>query len=121
MTTAVTTDVTALTSALNLIADAANDTIAAATAGTTAAQKVMDFENLLPDLMALIPQIGNIPAEAKALQSADYITLVESFVTRLGVTNTHAEAIIAASLKLLTDIVNVIIPDVQGLVAAIKA
>jgi hypothetical protein len=59
------TNLTAPQTAIKLIADATTDSIKAAGDSTTAA-KIAEYE-LLSDVIALIPQIGDIPTEASAL------------------------------------------------------
>ena len=114
------TNLTALQSAIKLVADAAMDSVKAIGDSNTAS-KMAEYENLIPDLMALVPQIGQIPAEASALQPADYAALIQILATDLALPAGHVEGIITVSLKLLTDIVTVIVPDVQALIAAIQA
>lgn len=114
------TNLSALKAAIKLVADAATDSIKAAGDATSAA-KLSEYSNLLPDVMALIPQIGDVPVEAKALAEADYSTLLQELVADLALPEGHVKQVIAASLKLLTDIAMVVVPDVEALIAAIKS
>ena len=114
------TNLTALQAAIKVVADVVSDSVAAASA-TSSAAKLADFENLLPDVMALIPQIGDVPSEASALAPADYATLVESLASDLSLPNGKVESIITAAVKLISDIATVIVPDVEAVLAAAKA
>lgn len=110
----------ALKSAIKTVADAVNDSIAAAKPGQSVIARVANYYNLVADLENLIPQIGDIPAEISGLQMVDYVALVGELVTDLSVTEDKAKAIITASMKLLSDLATVIYPDVQALIAATK-
>lgn len=112
-----TTQLNALQSALNLIADAAKDTVDSA--GESGAAKLASYQNLVADVLVLIPQIGQIPAEVSSLKPEDYVSLVEGLIARMSITDAHAQLVITAGLKLLNDIVSVVIPDVSALLAAI--
>jgi hypothetical protein len=114
------TDLTALQNLVNLIGDAAKDTVNAVGPGESFLARFSNYENLLPDFVSLASSIGEIPAEVSALQPADYVTLVEGLVSRLEITNAHAELVIQAALKLLTDAVTVIGSDVTALLLAIR-
>lgn len=110
----------ALSQAIKTLADAVKDTMAAIQPGQSILGRLASYSNLIPDLEALIPQIGDIVGEASALKPEDYVTLVSLLVTDLAVTDEKAKAIIAASLKLLSDLALVIVPDAQSLIAAIN-
>ena len=114
------TNLTALTSALALIADAAKDTVLALVPGQSVLSELLDYENLIADLENLVPQIGQIPTEVSQMVPEDYLTLTQTFVTDLAITNEKAQTIIAASLQLLNDLVLKVLPDVEALVAAVK-
>lgn len=115
------TDLTALTSAIALVADAVTDTLVAVEPGQSIFGKLLDYENLVGDLENLLPQIGNVPAEVSALEPADVVTLVQTLVTDLGITDVKANAILAASIALLNHILTVILPDVTALITAINS
>lgn len=114
------TNLVALLAAIKCLADAANDTVAALKPGQSAVARLAAYYNLIPDIESLVPQIGLIPAEVAALQPADYVSLTSSLVADLAISDVKAQAIIAASLKLLTDIALTVVPDVQALLSAIK-
>ncbi len=108
-------DLSALQAALNLVADAVHDYLTAKEAGGTTSLTV--YENLLPDLLSLVRKIGSIPPEIKALSPADGLTLVSGLVARVSISDAHAEGVVNASMKLLSNLV----PDITALVVAIKA
>lgn len=107
-----------LKAAIKLIADAANDAIKAA-GDTNPTLKLLDFQNLIPDVLALLPQIGSI--SLSGLAPADYTALLTELTTDLALPAGHTAAIINASIKLIEDLIAVIVPDVEALVAASKA
>lgn len=106
-----TPNITALLAACKVLADVVND----AAAGSS----VDGYANVLPDLMILIPQIGEIGAEAKSLATSDYETLVSQLAGYLNLGSGKAEAVLQASIKLLSDLQPVVV-DVQALIAATK-
>jgi hypothetical protein len=110
----------ALQAAIKLVADAVDDTVETVAAGGNPITAVLKYENLIGDLITLVPQIGEIPAEAKALTPADYVALVNALVADLGVTDAHAGSIIEASVALLSELATTILPKVQALIAAVK-
>lgn len=114
------TDLTALKAAIKLVADATVDTVKAGSDATSIG-KIAEYQNLIPDLMSLVPQIGNIPTEASALQPADYQALIAELAADLNLPAGKVQSIVAASLKLLQDVVTVMVPDVQALLLAVKA
>ena len=115
-----TANVTVLNQALKLISDAAIDTQKVVSSTDSALVKLFSYENLVGDLMALLPQIGQIPAEVSQLLPADYTELAQTFVNDLKLTDVQAKTIIEASLKLLNDLALVVLPDVEALITAIK-
>lgn len=115
------TNLTALSSAIQLIADAANDTVQALQPGQSILQTLLDYENLIGDLEVLIPQIGDIPSEISQIGAAEYVTLIDTLVADLEISNEKAKAVVDAAVKLLNDLVLTILPNVECLVAAIKS
>jgi hypothetical protein len=109
----------ALQALIAVLAAGIKDTEAALQPGESLMQKLMAYGNLAPQVMALIPQIGNI--SVAGLQPSDYVTLAESLVTDLAVSNAHAKAILDAAFQLVNDGVKYMLPDVEALIAAIKA
>lgn len=107
------TDLSALKAAIKLLVDAGKDVQSGAS--------VVSYANLFPDIIALVPSIGDIPAEAKALEPADYVELVGALASDLSVTDAHSAAIISASVALLNVLVMSALPAVEALLAAIKA
>lgn len=114
------TNLPALQSAVNLLADAIKDTANALEPNQSMVQKLSQYQNLIGDIMALAPQIGAIPAEAKSMIASDYLTLVEGLVARLAISNQHAQQVLDAVMKLLSDVVLTVVPDVEAVIAAVK-
>lgn len=109
----------ALQSLVALVAQAIKAGEAAAQPGQSSLQRILDFEGVAPAVLAFLPQIGNL--SLAGLMPSDYVSLAESLVTDLGFSNAHAKAIIDASFQLVNNAVKYTLPDVQALVAAIKA
>lgn len=114
------TNLAALQGAIKLVADAALDTVNAIKPGQSTLSRLLAYKNLVEDVVALVPQIGDIPAELKALQPADAAVLASSLAIDLALPAGKAADTLNASLKLLSDLVLVVLPDVEALVAAIK-
>lgn len=112
-------DLDALQASINFVADLAKDSLAVQS-GQSFLKKAAGYENLLPDLISLISEVKDVPAEAKALQPNDYITLIEGLVERLALPAGHAANVVDASLKLVHDLVETIVPDLEALYSAIK-
>lgn len=81
----------------------------------SAVQKLADFSNLLPDLMALLPQMGNI--FLTGLAPEDYTALIVELGQDLVIPDAHAAGILNASLNLITAMIG----PVKQLMAAINA
>jgi hypothetical protein len=113
------TNLKPLQDCIKLLADVAVDSVAASKSGGSAAAIVGDFSNVLSDLIVLLPEIGSIPS-VSSLGEADYAALVASLGVDL-VLPGKPGAIVTASLKTLSDIVTIIVPDVQAIVSAAKA
>lgn len=112
------TNLAPLKAAIKLIADAGNDVVKSLS-DTTAAAKLAEFQNLITDLMTLVPQIGQI--SLSGLAPADYAALLAELAVDLAIPQAHTAAIVNTSIKLLEDIATVIYPDVTALIAAIQA
>lgn len=91
-------DVSALQAALDLLADAAHDYI---TTTPDASGGLAQYQNLLPDVLALVPKIGQIPAEVKGITLADGVTLVSALAARVSIPDDHAEKVLTAALEVL--------------------
>ena len=61
-----TTNLKALQDAVKLIVDAVNDSIKVAATGGNPLVALASYQNLIPDLMTLAPEIGEIPALNRA-------------------------------------------------------
>lgn len=107
------TNLDPLKAVIKILADVGLDSVKAY-GDSGAAAKLGDFSNVLPDVMALIPQISQV--SIAGLQPEDYVSLAEQLVADLAISNQHAQNIVNASLKLIQDM----IPDVEALIAAIK-
>lgn len=104
----------ALKSAVKLLVDAGKDIAAQPSGG------ILAFSNVIPDLVSLVPQIGDLLPEIKALVLEDYVALVGEVVADLGLSSPHAQGVVDAAIILLDHAVS-LVPDVEGLLAAIKA
>lgn len=114
-------DKPALVGALKILADGAKDVIAALQPGQSLSQKIVDFENLIPDAMAELASISDIGAEIKSLQASDIVELSADLVADCGFSNPKAQAVAAAGLKVLGDVASSVLPDLLALIAAVKA
>jgi hypothetical protein len=101
----------ALLAACKVLADVVND----ASSGSS----VDGYANILPDLITLLPQIGELDAEAKSLQTSDYETLLSQLAGYLNLGSGKAEAVLQASVKLISDL-QPVVADVQAIIAAAK-
>lgn len=114
------TDLSALKKAIKLVSDAVNDSIKASKDESGAA-KMLEYQNLIPDVLNLLPDIGLIPQEAGHLQPEDFASLLAEVATDLALPVGKAEEVVKASIKLLSDVAVVVVPDVAALIKAIKA
>lgn len=103
---------------IDLVAAAVKATEAAVQPGQSALQRILDFEGLIPQLVAFLPQLSQV--SLSGLQPSDYIALGEYLVSDLAIENAKAKAIIDASFKVVTDLVAAL-PDVEALVASFSA
>lgn len=106
-----------LKAAIKLVADAVSDGIKASGDATTPA-KLADFQNLIPDVLNLIPQIGQI--SLSGLAPADYAALLAELAVDLAIPQAHTAAIVNASIKLLQDVATIIVPDIESVLAPSK-
>lgn len=114
------TDISALKKAIKLVADAVNDTIKAS-GDSNGTAKLMEYQNLLPDILNLLPVIGEIPKEAEHLDAEAYAALIAELAADLILPIGKTESVVKTSLKLLSDVAVVIVPDVLAVIAATKA
>lgn len=115
-----TTNLTALKAAIKLVADAAVDTEKVIAAGSSPLAALFTYKNLIPDVLALVPQIGDIPTEAKAMVPADYVALVAEFAKDAGLSEASAGTVVNAGIDLLQELVGVVLPKVEALANAVK-
>lgn len=110
------TDINALKAAIRLVA---HETNAFLVSGSKF--ELANHQRLIPDLFALIPVMGEIPAEAKDLDPNELAELVAHFAAELALPVGRTQRIVEASVKLIHDIVVVIVPDVQAVIEAAKS
>ena len=103
-----------------LVAAAAKDTSDAVVSSSSLLSKVLEFENLVPLLMQLYPVAADIAVEAKAMSAQDIEAAAEQLVVDLEFSSDKAKAVIAAAFPLAESLAG-LVPQVQALVAAIKA
>lgn len=115
-----TANLTALKAAIKLVADAAVDTEKVIAAGSSPLAALFAYKNLIGDVLALVPQIGEIPTEAKAMVPADYVTLVAEFAKDAGLSEANAGTVVNAGIDLLQELVGVVLPKVEALANAVK-
>jgi hypothetical protein len=101
--------------------DASTDTGAIIASGGSPLAALLTYRNLVPDIMALTPQIGQIPTEAKALSPADYVTLTAALAADLSLSNAAAEQVATTGIDLLQEIVIVLMPKIKALALAVKS
>lgn len=116
-----TTNLKPLKAVIRLVADAVVDTEKVIESGMSPLVALFTYKNLVPDIIALVPQIGEIPSAVKALAPDDYVALVTEFAKDLAITDAHAGTIVDAGLDLLHELIGVALPKAQVLAAAIKA
>lgn len=114
------TNLSALKDAIKMLADFGLDTRELVKDGPGLIGAMMDYKNLVADLSALIPEIGDIPSEAKALTPEDYVSLVSALVADLGLTEGRTGSLITAGMDLLAALAS-IAPAVENFVNVIKA
>lgn len=115
------TDLKALKAAIKLLADAAVDTEKVVATGASPLGALLTYRNLIPDVLALVPQIGELPAEAKDLQPEDYVALVQEFAKDLVITDARAGSLVDAGLALLQELATGVIPKLEALAAAFRS
>ena len=98
-----------LQAAIKLVADAASDVVSGASG-------IAGYENLLPDLIGLLPQIGQIKSDISALSPADYEVILVDLAKDMNLPAGKTASVVAASVKLLTDLAT----DIEAVVAATK-
>lgn len=111
----------ALVAIIKLVADAAKDTAAALQPGQPLLAKLSGYSNLITDVEALIPQIGDVKGELNGLQPADYVELAGVLVADLALSDAKAAAIVTASLNLLGELAGPVYTKTWALIEAVKA
>jgi hypothetical protein len=108
------TNMSALQDAIKLVAKAAGDIL-------SGAADPLSYLNLLPDLIKLVPEIGDIPVEVSQMVPADYAALAACLAADLAIPDAKIAGIVSASLGLLGSLVSDILPAVEKIVAAVRA
>lgn len=111
----------ALIALIKLVADAAKDTVAALQPGQSLLVKLASYQNLISDVQALAPQVGDLKAEVAALKPEDYVALAGVLVADLALEQGKAQAIVTASLDLAAELVGPVLTKAEAVVAAVKA
>ena len=107
----------ALAAVVQFVADAFNDYEAYAAGAKSPVSGMVAFGNLVPDVVSVIANVGSLPAELKELDTTAIEALVEDLAARLNLSTPHAQQVLAASVKL----VNEIIGDVDAALALYRA
>lgn len=92
-----------LDGAIKDLGDAIKGIEAAVAPNQTLPQRVADLYSLVPDVIAEIPLIPGIKAEAQGVQPDDYGRLGAELVSALNFTSAHAIAIVQALTKFVLD------------------
>lgn len=111
----------ALVAVIKLVADAAKDTAAAIQPGQALLSRLAGYGNLVLDVEALLPQIGDLKAELAGLTPPDYVELAGVLVSDLAFSNEKAQGIVATALDLLGELAGPVMTKTLALVAAAKA
>lgn len=109
------TETKALRDAIKLLADAAKDTAAIAATGGNPLAAFLAYRNLVPDVLALAPELGLVGPEAKALTAADYPMLVDELVADLGLPAGHVKDMIEAAVPVLNAGLGGLLPALEKL------
>lgn len=114
------TDLNALKAVIKLFADAVVDTESLIKGGVSPLNALLAYKNIVPDVTALVPVVGEIPTEAKALDANDYVDLIATLVADLGITDAHAGSIADAAISLLRSVVDHVVPEIEKLMGLVK-
>src|SRR5258708_38484378 len=105
----------AMLGAVKILVDGAKDVVAALEANQSLSQKIIAFENLVPDAMAELAVFSDIPAEIKNFQPADAADLAAAIVADYGFSSPKAQAIAQSALKVIGDVASNALPDILAL------
>jgi len=106
-------DLSALKSAIKVVADVVNDL-------SSGSLNLAKFQNVLPDIIVMLPQLGSIPQQAKDLELADYEALIAEMSADLAIESSKMKAIVDASFPVINDLLKML-PDLAALFKALKA
>lgn len=90
-----------LKAAVKLVANLVSDIIKSE-GDATAVGKMGEFTNLIPQVMALLPQVGTL--SLSNLSSSDYVALVQELATDLSIPDAHSAAVVNAACELIEKI-----------------
>jgi hypothetical protein len=113
----------ALKAGLKMVVDAGKDSLALIAAGSgvgSVFKAILAYQNLLADLMDLVPQIGEIPSEAAQLSAEDALELASYLVAECGLHEGHVKDAIESGLVLLNHVVHDVMPVVGKVLPAIE-
>lgn len=80
--------------------------------------KAMDFEPMVPEVLAFLPVVGGLSAEIKKMGPVDYAHAAEELVAELAITNGSAQAVIRAAFPIVDDLA-ALAPKVVNLINVI--
>lgn len=109
---------TATKAALDLVAEAVKDTTNLLGSGDKA-DSWLAYGNLIPKLMAFVPQANQLGSEFKSLNSSDAVTLVDGAVTTLGLPEGKAKDVVDTSLSIFDEIMTHVKDRVEHLAKVI--
>lgn len=115
-----TTNIKSLSDLTTLLTDVVNDSLEAMAHGGNIAAAIFDYENLLPDILTLLPEVREIPAELKTLTGEDYKALVLELVGRLHLPEGHVKELIAATLPVFCTVLDNLFPQIKNLADILK-
>lgn len=82
--------------------------------------RLADYGSLLPDVIGLVSNIGDLPKEVKDLGVDDIQIIVDQIVTEINVPNAHAQAIVTASLATFDAVMSSVVKKAEELADVIK-
>lgn len=110
----------AIVKVINLLVDAFNDTESALGQGTHGVS-FSAYGNLLPDIMGLAGEVGDLPSELAMLDAQTIATLVSAAAQKLDIPNEKARAVVDKVVQLLSSILSTTVSQAEAVAAAIKA
>lgn len=105
---------------LVIIGKAIGDAEEALKPGQGILQRLLGFEDLVPELIKFLPEASKISGEIKAMGPDDYVAAAEQLVAELAIDNAKAQAVLAASFPIVHDLA-AMAPKVENLIKALKS